>query len=152
MGCPLRSKGAHTASVSGREWLAPAASAHRFETSRRRTEAGRASTACSCGPPLRTPRVPSAHYPRKRQFLMTGKALIEDLKHHVLETMRAEANCAPLGRGLRNFEIEELCGLGLHLDHHDHYVTYSILHVLIREGTVQVVRLRDKDPTRYRLR
>jgi hypothetical protein len=82
-----------------------------------------------------------------------GSALIAELKRHVLEKMAPEPDCRPTATGLGNVEIEELCGFALHLDSQDHYLTYSILCSLIKDGYVERVRLA-KSPRRpkYRLR
>lgn len=69
-----------------------------------------------------------------------GPALLSALKRHVIETMLNEPACAPSATGLSNVEIEELSGLALSLDSQDHFLTYSILHSLMKEGAVEQVR------------
>lgn len=68
-----------------------------------------------------------------------GKSIIEQLKQHVVLRMKSEAACAPDARGLGNNEIESLCDLALNLDSQDHYLTYSILHALIKDDVVERV-------------
>ena len=82
-----------------------------------------------------------------------GSELLAQLKDHVVEQMRREPACAPEATGLGNNQLEELCELGLHLDAQDHYLMYSILHALVKEGRVEQVRWPNA-PTRpkYRLR
>jgi hypothetical protein len=82
-----------------------------------------------------------------------GKTIIQVLKNHVADTMRQEPTCAPGARGLGNIELEALCNLELNLDSQDHYLTYSLLHALVKDGIVEQVRWPDdaRHP-KYRLR
>jgi hypothetical protein len=69
-----------------------------------------------------------------------GPALIMQLKEYILEKMRAEPMCAESARGLGNNDLEDLCDLELHLDSQDHYLTYSLLASLVKDGIVEQVR------------
>ena len=77
-----------------------------------------------------------------------GESLIGQLKTHLLEVLRSRPECHPGGAGLGNATIERYAGLALHLDKQDHWVCWSILKVLQREGKVEAVG----SPTRWRLR
>jgi hypothetical protein len=77
-----------------------------------------------------------------------GESLIADLKAHLIEVMRARPECEPDARGLGNAAIERYAGLALHLDRQDHWVCWSILKVLQREGKIEAVG----HPSRWRLR
>jgi len=82
-----------------------------------------------------------------------GKALVDQLQQHVLDVMRGTPACALGEHGLGNNELEELCGLSLHLESQDHYLTYSILQSLVAAGKIEQIRW-PQAPTRpkYRLR
>lgn len=69
-----------------------------------------------------------------------GSEVVTLLKEHVLAAMRSEPQCAAGSRGLGNIEIEEIAGLALRLPSQDHYLTYSILHALIKDGQIEQVR------------
>jgi len=73
---------------------------------------------------------------------LRGEEVIQNLQDLVLEAMRSSPECAPGGPGLGNVEIEERCGLALSLSKQDHYITYSILQVLVRKDLVEIVRRR----------
>ncbi len=75
-----------------------------------------------------------------QQYETAGSALIERLKTHVIDSMKPNEECSPTGRGLGNIDIETVAGLALNLDAQDHYLTYSILHALIRDGRVEQMR------------
>ncbi len=68
-----------------------------------------------------------------------GARLVALLKRHVLNQMRSDPACHPGGVGLGNIDIEEVCGLALHLKSQDHYLTYSLLCSLINDGFVERV-------------
>jgi hypothetical protein len=89
----------------------------------------------------------------KTSQMATGKAILETLKKHVIDQMRAEPSCGPASRGLGNVEIEQLCDLALELESQDHYLTYSLLQSLVKDDVVEQVRWPDA-PRRpkYRLR
>jgi hypothetical protein len=82
-----------------------------------------------------------------------GKALVESLKKYIVGRMNNEPECAPGAPGLGNAELEQICELELHLDAQDHYLMYSLLHSLIRDGRVEKVQWPNQ-PRRpkYRLR
>lgn len=90
---------------------------------------------------------------RKLVSMSTGPELIEILKQHVIDTMLRTADCAKGAPGLGNIEIEELSGLALRLESQDHYLTYSLLQALIKDGRVEQIR-HPNAPRRpkYRLR
>ncbi len=90
---------------------------------------------------------------RKLLSMPTGPDLIETLKQHVIDTMLHNADCSKDGGGLGNIEIEELSGLALRLPSQDHYLTYSLLQALIKDGRVEQLR-HPNAPRRpkYRLR
>lgn len=69
-----------------------------------------------------------------------GRALITHLKQHILSRLSAEADCQPDAVGLGNVEVERLCELELHLDSQDHYLTYSLLCSLIKDGLVERIK------------
>jgi hypothetical protein len=69
-----------------------------------------------------------------------GHALIEALKTYVLGKMREEPECAAWANGLGNTDIEAMCDLALNLDSQDHYLSYSILQCLVRDGSVEQIR------------
>jgi len=77
-----------------------------------------------------------------------GQALVEQLKLHVLDVLQALSQCHPGGPGLGNAVIERHAGLALHLDRQDHWLCWSILKVLQREGKVEAIG----DPTKWRLK
>jgi hypothetical protein len=82
-----------------------------------------------------------------------GEELVAHLKRHILTQMRSEPDCQPDATGLGNVEIEELCGLALHLDSQDHYLTYSLLCSLIKDGAIErVTPLTSPRRPKYRLR
>lgn len=84
--------------------------------------------------------------------MQDGKALIKGLKNHVLEKMRDEPECRSNARGLGNTELEKICDLELHLDAHDHWLMYSLLHSLIQDGRVEQVRWPEhRSRSKYRL-
>jgi hypothetical protein len=77
-----------------------------------------------------------------------GQELVAKLKAHILEVLTQLPECSPNGQGLGNAEIERRAGLALHLDKQDHWLCWSILKVLEREGQVGSVG----SPSRWRLR
>jgi hypothetical protein len=82
-----------------------------------------------------------------------GRSIVTRLKEHVLEQMREEPKCAFDGAGLGNIEIETMCDLALGLDSQDHYLTYSLLHSLIKDGVVEQIRWPESQRhPKYRLR
>ena len=68
-----------------------------------------------------------------------GQRLIVELKHHTVELMSADPACRPEATGLGNVEIERPCGLALHLVSQDHYLTYSLLCSLLKDGIIERV-------------
>ena len=66
-----------------------------------------------------------------------GNELIEQLKHHVLATMRAQPECAPKWPGQRNKDIETAAGFALDLPRQDGWLTRSLLMALVREKKIQ---------------
>jgi hypothetical protein len=76
-----------------------------------------------------------------------GESLVGELKTHSLEVLRSRPECQPGSAGLSNAAIERYAGLALHLDKQDHWLCWSILKVLRREGRAEAVG----SPTRWRL-
>jgi hypothetical protein len=77
-----------------------------------------------------------------------GQELITTLKMYLLEVLANLEACAPGGPGLGNAEIERRAGLSLHLDKQDHWLSWSILKTLEREGQVESLG----SPSRWRLK
>jgi hypothetical protein len=77
-----------------------------------------------------------------------GEDLVARLKTHLLEVLRSRPECQLGDAGLSNAAIERYAGLALHLEKQDHWLCWSILKVLQREGKAEAVG----SPTRWRLR
>lgn len=77
-----------------------------------------------------------------------GQELVTKLKEHVFKVLAQLPECHPNRQGLGNAEIERRAGLALHLDKQDHWLSWSILKVLEREGRVESIT----SPSRWRLR
>jgi hypothetical protein len=87
-------------------------------------------------------------------FQKHGRALIAELKEHVLTTLSRDPRGSNNGPGLGVIEIERLCGLGIELDRaserkQEHWITWTILQRLVADGLVMPV---SSDKTRYRRR
>lgn len=70
---------------------------------------------------------------------MEGPKLVGMLEEHVLYVMRRLEECQPGGPGATNKEIEQAAGLALNLPYQDGWLTWSILHSLLRKGLVEAV-------------
>ncbi len=66
-----------------------------------------------------------------------GSELIDQLKDHVLATMRSLPECGPGGEGARRSEIEKLADLDLDLKKSKGWLTWTLLERLILDGQVE---------------
>ena len=68
-----------------------------------------------------------------------GARLVSELKAHVLRAMQGIAECEPGGHGVTYRVVQDLAGLGLHLEAQDGWLTWSILASLKQDGKVEAV-------------
>ena len=66
-----------------------------------------------------------------------GRELIDQLKDHVLATMRSLPECAPGGEGARRSEIEKLADIDLKVSRSSGWLAWTLLERLILDGQVE---------------
>ncbi len=69
-----------------------------------------------------------------------GQRLIEELKIHILSTMKSIPECGPDGQGCSYREIQDLAGLNLDLSAQDGWLTWSVLAALAEDNRVEALR------------
>lgn len=71
--------------------------------------------------------------------MVSGAAIIDLCKTHVIETMSHMAECAPGAPGAGWKKLERACDFELSLTRMDGYFTWSLLVALANEGRIEVV-------------
>lgn len=80
------------------------------------------------------------HRSGRGRILTRGAELIDELKQHVLRTMRGMPECAPgTGRGAGYRLVEEVAGIQVGLQGQDGWLAWSILVGLVQDGAIEVV-------------
>jgi hypothetical protein len=65
-----------------------------------------------------------------------GSELIDQLKDHVLATMRSLPECGPGGEGARGSEIEKLADIDLKVTKSSGWLAWTLLERLVLDGQV----------------